>query len=219
MKKHGVITLVFDDGYQVIYDQVVPLLNELEIPGVFAIPLDSDAITRTEGRPTVAWQRWLDIDPRHEIAAHGISHRSFTTLDSAELQEELSSPVQALTAQTVVYPGGAVNHTVAQAATTYYRAGRSTAFGIETLPPRDRMQLKTTNYTKNNFSLFAANLRALWACLTSGWLIETYHLVDDHEQEKVHVVRLQDFKRHLHFLKRLPVEIKTIAAVTSTYAP
>lgn len=217
MKPRGVITLVFDDGYQVIYDQVVPLLNELKIPGVFAVPLDHEVIKRMEDRPTVPWQRWVEVGQNHEIAAHGISHRSFTTLDARELHEELAAPAKTLSAKTVVYPGGAVNIAVAKAAAAYYNAGRSTTFGIETLPPSNRMQLKTINYTKNNFSLLKANLRALWACLASRWLIETYHIVDDQEREKVHAVRLQDFRRHLLFLRWLPVEIKTIAAVTSAH--
>lgn len=217
MKKRGVISLVFDDGYETIYRNVVPLLNELKMPGVFAVPLDNEAITRTEDRATVSWQQWLDIGSSHEIAAHGISHRGFGTLDDKELQDELALPAQELSAQTVVYPGGAVTNDIARAAAQYYRAGRTTAFGLETLPPQDVMLLKTVNYTKNNFSVIKANVRALWACLAGKWLIETYHIIDDQETGKVHAIRLTDFKRHLQFIAHLPIEIKTIAAVTSRY--
>lgn len=217
MKNRGTVTLVFDDGYEVIYRVVLPLLNKLHLPGVFALPLDNDAISRTEDRPTVPWEQWLEATKgRHEVAAHGISHRSFPSLAPNELREELATPAQTLQAQTVVYPGGAISDSITQMAAQYYRAGRTTAYGLETLPPHNVMAMKTINYTKNNFSPLKANMLALWAYATNRWLIETYHLVDDNNEEsKVHAVRLTDLARHLHFLKRLPIEIKTIAAVVN----
>lgn len=212
MRTRGAISLVFDDGYEVVYQHVLPLLNRWQIPAVFAVPLDHEAVWRTEGRPTVPWEQWQSVrDAGHELAAHGISHRSFTGLDQATLREELAVPARTLPATTLVYPGGGINAAVKQAAGTYYQAARSTIYGIESLPPRDALALRTVNYTRNNFSLARANWRALWACTTNQWLIETYHLVDDSENARVHSVGLTAFRHHLAFIRRLPVRFVTIA--------
>lgn len=207
----GTVTLVFDDGYEVIYQNVLPLLNQLKIKGVFAVPLNSEVIEQTEGRPTVPWPEWLKIKKDgHEIAAHGISHRDLTTLSANKLTQELSRPAEQLSASTLIYPGGAFNDVVKQEAAKYYQAARGTRHGLETLPPRDPMALKTHNFTRKNFSIHKANALAMWTWLTSSWLIETYHLVDDNETARVHAVTLDAFKRHLSFIKDLPVRITTI---------
>lgn len=217
MRKRGVITLVFDDGYEVIYRNILPLLNELKIKGVFAVPLNSEVIQQTESRPTVAWPEWFKVKKDgHEIAAHGISHRSLPTLSADELTQELSLPAQQLSASTLIYPGGAFNDLVKKEASQYYSAARSTRRGIETLPPRDPMALKTYNFTRHNFNVHKVNALATWTWLRGGWLIETYHLVDNTEKECVHAVTLDAFKRHLYFIKDLPIRIGTMQEVLAS---
>ncbi|HLD25652.1 MAG TPA: hypothetical protein VJC05_01245, partial [Candidatus Andersenbacteria bacterium] len=100
---------------------------------------------------------------------------------------------------------------VAAAAATYYRAARTTRRGFESRVPDSPLQLKTFNFTRNNFSPFRANRLALWAFLTNQWIIETYHLVDDQETEKEHAVPLTGFRRHLRFVSQLPLQCSTIA--------
>lgn len=211
MSNRGTISLVFDDGYEVIYRHVVPLLNELKIPATFAVPLDPEAVVRTEDRPCVPWEAWQELEKSgHELAAHGVTHQSFKVLDPVTLDEELRLPAQTLRASTLVYPGGGYNPDVKKAAATYYQAARTTEPGFESLPPQDPMALKTINYTRNNFSVLKANARALWAYATNRWLIETYHLVDDAERSRVHSVGLTEFTKHLRFIARIPLRKVTI---------
>lgn len=214
MATRGVITLVFDDGYEGVYTDVVPLLRRWQIPAVFAVPLDAQAVSRTEARPTVPWQQWQSIvSEGHELAAHGITHRSFTRLSSEELERELRVPAATLSATTLVYPGGGTSAAVKSAVGAHYKAARGTQYGFELLPPRDPFGLHTVNYTRHNFSLARANWRALWACATNRWLIETYHLVDDNEREAVHSVSLSELTRHLDFMRRLPIRFATIKQI------
>ncbi len=216
----GVITFVFDDGYEAVFKHVVPLLNERKLPGVFAIPLETDELVKTTGQRFVPWQQWLPLrEGGHEIAAHGITHSDLTTLSSEQLQQELQRPAEALGATTLVYPGGAHDERVAKAVQTQYQAARTVQHGFESLSPQHPWQLKTIDYTQRNWSLLKANLRVAWAWLTNSWLIETYHLVyptldgvDSPESTLHHSVPFAEFARHVAFIQKMPIAVKTIHA-------
>lgn len=217
MRTRGVITFVIDDGFSAIYDNVVPLLDSHRFPAVFAIPLDAAAITRTTHRPTTPWAQWLKLAGRgHEIAAHSVSHIDLTTLPPEQVDEELRVPQEKLGATTIVYPGGGHNEVVLAAAKKYYTAGRTIRRALETLPPVQPHELHTYDATRLNFSLAHVNALAVWACLTNRWLIETYHMIDDHEQDMMHTVPLRAFRSHLNFVARLPVAVKTIREVINS---
>lgn len=211
MNRRGAVTFVFDDGYEHIFQDVVPLLEAHQFPGVFATPLRGDIVAQTENYPTTSWQEWKTLVQRgHEVAAHSITHRNLTSLTDAELVAELLEPASALQATTLIYPGGASDARVRELVAHHYQAARTVAHGFETLPPRDRYQLKTYNFTRKNFSVWKANLLAFWAWVTGQWLIETYHIVTDEQTTALHAVSKADFARHLVFVKRLPISVRTI---------
>jgi peptidoglycan/xylan/chitin deacetylase (PgdA/CDA1 family) len=217
MKTRGVITLVFDDGYQRVYDEVLPLLASYNVRAVFAIPLtvDQDMIA---GEKIVSSKKWLTAAKKHhhEIAAHSITHTNLTTLSATELKKELTLPSQELKATTIVYPGGAHNDAVVTKAKEVYSAGRTVLHGLESLPPKDMMRLSTINFTKKNFSVVRANIRALQAWLQSKWLIETYHMVSDTMSPLSHSALLDDLDAHLDFITSLPIKVSTIQEVTKS---
>ena len=211
MFKRGYISIVFDDGYEAVYQNALPALRRFNLPAVFALPLNGEKLAKTERRAVRPWTQWLSlVREGHEIASHSVNHLNLTRLSAAELNLELTESAQKLNAVTLVYPGGAVNDDVAQAASQYYQAGRTVHYGFETVPPPEPMRLRSYNFSRRNFTVWKANLLALWAYLSDSWLIETYHLVDDLDQITVHNVPTQDFVRHLSFIKRLPVRVQTI---------
>jgi peptidoglycan/xylan/chitin deacetylase (PgdA/CDA1 family) len=214
MTPRGCLTLVFDDGYQKVFNDVVPLLRRYNYPAVFAISLDSQTLTQETNQPFTHWQQWLTLAPPHEIAAHSLTHSDLTTLTPNTLEQELKQPSTTLNAHTLVYPGGANSKTVRAKTTQYYRAARTLERGFNQLSPTDPLRLKTFNYTRHNYSLWLANLRVLQAVLTNSWLIETYHLVDE-STPLIHSVKLSDFTKHLTFIARLPIAVKTIKQVLS----
>lgn len=217
----GLLTMVFDDGYEAVYQHVVPLLNSAHLPGVFALPLDTATFQKTVTEPVREWSQWLHVKEQgHELAAHSVSHSDLRLLTNDQLEDELSKPQAALRATTLIYPGGAVNDDVEQAAQKYYTAARTTAYGFEKIPPPNPWRLKTVDYTKSNYSVGKANTRVLWAALTNSWLIETYHLVDpaiggvDKKTSNMHhSVLLTDFTRHIKFIQKLAIPVKTINEV------
>lgn len=215
----GVITLVFDDGYEAVYNSVVPLLRHYRMPAVFALPLNSKKLEATEQRKIKPWQEWRHLrDEGHELAAHSVTHTNLTKLSDEALRTELKNPSITLQTRTLVYPGGAFDDRVVHSAARYYTAARTTQRGFETLPPQNPLKLKTFNFSRNNFSLLKANVFALWACITNSWLIETYHMIDENNREMIHTVHTHKFAQHLQFINNLPVNIQTIKDVMQAYS-
>lgn len=210
----GVVTFMFDDGYEHILRNVVPLLESHGFKGVFAVPLDDKSVSASEKMTVAPWREWLPVkDKGHELASHSVTHANLTKLNSALLELELAEPQEKIGATTLVYPGGAYDDRLVAVAKKYYRAARTLRRGFESLPPEDPMRLATFNYSRRNFSLLKANTRALWAWITGAWLIETYHVVDNGPTEKTHVVTMDDFEKHLRFIKRLPLANMTVREV------
>jgi peptidoglycan/xylan/chitin deacetylase (PgdA/CDA1 family) len=211
MFKRGYISIVFDDGYEAVYRNAIPILRHHHLPAVIALPLNGEKLAKTEQRVVRPWSEWLSLVPEgFEIASHSVNHHNLTRLSLPDLSFELTESAQKLNAVTLVYPGGAVNDTVASRAAQIYQAGRTVHYGFETVPPREPMRLRSYNFSRRNFSVIKANLLVLWAWLSNSWLIETYHLIDEHDQTTMHNVRTSDFARHMSFLARLPVQVKTI---------
>ena len=166
----GRVTLVFDDGYQSTFNNVLPILDKHAIPGVFAIVNGRNELEQKALAPTSAWH---SINPRHELAGHSHTHVDLTKVSSEQLEYEINQ----FSGKTLVYPGGAHNDLIIAVAKKYYKAGRTVQKGFNKLNPSDLYRLKTYNFTRNNFSVLKANMLAIWAWLTNSWLIETYHIV------------------------------------------
>lgn len=213
---------MFDDGYERVHKNVLPILNGHNAPGVFALPLDGSEIERSEHRktkvpqPVRPWKQWLHIKEQgHEIASHSSTHPDLTTISDNDLTAELQDSGSTLNASTFVYPGGSHDDRVVAEAKKHYKAARTVMRGFETIPPKDPWRLKTFNFSRNNFTLLKANLFAVWAYLTNSWLIETYHMIHTDTSEMVHTVTINNFKKHVAFVSKLPVSIKTINQVIS----
>lgn len=214
MKTRGAITFVFDDGYADVYRDVLPLLRHYNVRAVFAVPLRPEN-GNIENEAIASHQEWLSAAARdgHEIAAHGVTHSSFTTLSDIQLTKELSEPAETLRTSTLVYPGGAHNDHVVHSAQRYYKAARTVLYGLNDINPQDTMRLKTINFTKRNFSVARANFHALRALFQNKWLIETYHMVRKDASTLTHSALIDDLDAHLDFITSLPICIATIEEI------
>lgn len=221
--KRGVVTFVFDDGYERVYENVLPILERHGMPGVFAIPLDGRKVESSEHRHVKipqkikGWSEWKEVrNAGHEIASHSETHPDLTKIPEEQLEEELKRPAAVLDAETFVYPGGAHNEKVVAHVRKHYAAARTVRRGFETLPPQDWYRLRTFNFSRNNFRLWKANLFAIWTWLTNAWMIETYHMIDNDDTKMVHTVKTKDFAKHVKFVSKLPVRIRTIKEVINS---
>lgn len=210
----GVVTFVFDDGYERVYQNAVPLLRQHKFPAVFALPLEGRKLAKTEQRKIKPWPEWVSIKSEgHELASHSVTHPDLTKCADEALARELAEPARILGSKTLVYPGGSFDDRVVETARQYYTAGRGVKRGFETIPPRDPMRLKSINWSRRNWRVWKANLFALWAWLTNRWLIETFHMIDGDDEPMVHTVKTADLARHMALVAKLPVRVQTIRAV------
>ncbi len=210
-RTRGALTLVFDDGYTEVADHVVPLLQKHGIRAVFAIPVETDAVARTENATVLPLHQWKNLCTRdgHELAAHGLTHRALTSVSNEELNRELRGAREATGATTLIYPGGAHDERVRSATKRYFRAARTTTWGVESLPPHNPFALRTLNATQKNFRWWKYWPREFQGLLTGGWIIETFHRVTERPTHS-HDVSLHDFAWHLSWIVRLPLRIVTI---------
>jgi peptidoglycan/xylan/chitin deacetylase (PgdA/CDA1 family) len=213
-RTRGALSLVFDDGYTEIAEEVLPLLKRYGLRAVFAIPVNAATVARTECASLTALETWKKHcrEEEHELAAHGVSHRPLPSLTDHELEEELRAAKEATGATTLAYPGGAHDDRVRRAAAKFFTAARGTEWGMETLPPADALRLRTFNATRKNFSVLTWNCRVLLAALSNRWCIETFHRVTD-DPRLFHAVSLRDLERHLRFLTRTHLRIATIREI------
>jgi peptidoglycan/xylan/chitin deacetylase (PgdA/CDA1 family) len=96
-----------------IEEQVIPLLlqafDEFEFPATFAL---RGQLTEVDNS---VFYKILESNARHEIAAHGYSHRAFTTLSESEADEELrrisvGMKKFGVTPKSFVFPRNKVSH-------------------------------------------------------------------------------------------------------------
>lgn len=216
----GFLSLVFDDGYQDVFQHVLPLLRQREIHATFAVPVETERVAQTHGVPITPLHAWKEAcaSDGHELAAHGVTHRPLTTLSDQELTQELRGSKAATGATTLVYPGGAVDERVQREAAQMFRVARTTQWGTESLPPQDPYALRTLNATGKNFRTWKFRPRELHSVLTNSWIIETFHRVTRTPKD-LHDVSLDDFTAHLSWLSHLPLRIATIRDVMHNASP
>jgi peptidoglycan/xylan/chitin deacetylase (PgdA/CDA1 family)/uncharacterized protein YjdB len=110
---HGLVSINFDDGYQSMYDNGLPILD--------AAGLKSTQYIITQ---KVGWDGYVTLDEvlqmynhGHEIGVHTRTHPNLTTLTEAEMTDEIVGAKQDLiswgiTPTTLAYPFGGYNPTV-----------------------------------------------------------------------------------------------------------
>lgn len=96
-KEHREIAITFDDGYENVYKEAYPILNELKVPGTVFIITDfvgraNDWDWQIGGR-TFRHLTWSEIHELQstgwEIGSHTVSHRILTNISSADVTREL----------------------------------------------------------------------------------------------------------------------------------
>jgi len=214
MKTRGAISLVFDDGYQEIISDVLPLLKKYNIRATVAVPINTEMVEHSRDTTIASIEEWKSVctENGHELAAHGINHIPLPSLSDEKLNEELKTSHEKTLANTLIYPGGAFDERVKKNSAQYFSAARTTIWGIENLRSNDNYALKTINATKKNFAAWKWNIMALRAVVENKWLIETYHRVNN-DTNDFHTARLDMLESHLKFISLLPTKIGTIQEI------
>ena len=110
---HGIVSINFDDGYQSMYDNGLPILDAAGLKSTQYI------ITQKVGLDSYVTQDEVSqmYNNGHEIGVHTRTHPNLTTLTEAQMTDEIVGAKQDLiswgiTPTTLAYPYGGYNDTV-----------------------------------------------------------------------------------------------------------
>ena len=174
-----VISIVFDDGWESIYDNAFPQMETMGIKSTQYI------ITSTFEN-----SRYMSVEQirhmhrnGHEIQSHTVTHPNLTELSADQLETELYSSrimleeITGVAVEDLAVPLGAYNPTVTAAARKWYRTLRTTQLGVNTRATFNPYEIKSptikTVHTTKDIKQFIEEAKQ-----NNGWLILTYHQID-----------------------------------------
>jgi peptidoglycan/xylan/chitin deacetylase (PgdA/CDA1 family) len=175
----GLVSLTFDDGWDSIYTNGLPILQAHNMVSTQFI---ATGLVGTPGYMTVP-QIAAFQTAGHEIGSHTVSHPDLTTLTTVDLISELSGSKAFLETNgfgpitDFASPYGAYNPTVISAIKTYYASHRSVDMGFNSKDNFDAYNLKVQDIGIDTTTTQVAAW-ATQAAADRTWLILVYHQVD-----------------------------------------
>jgi peptidoglycan/xylan/chitin deacetylase (PgdA/CDA1 family) len=164
LRQGPVIAMTFDDAFENLIDNAIPVLNEFQIPGiVFAVPgnlgrtpkwaISPDHPESREKVMTAEQLVELSQNPLIRIGSHTMTHSNLATLTAEKVRQELAESKQQLElllghpVEDLALPHGAFNETVLQIAR---QAGYKR---IYTLEPKVMPHVEMQNGVIGRFSM------------------------------------------------------------------
>lgn len=175
-----VITIAFDDGWETTYSNAFPIMEEFGIDSTQFIISG----TFTEAIYMSPAQIKHMISRGHDFQSHSVTHGDFTKMSKEDLYSELytsRTEIEQVTGKPVedlAVPLGAYNNDVKAAAKTWYRSLRTTQPGINTRANFDAYEILSPSI-QHAYSVEDVQKLIDEAKRTNGWLILTYHQVDN----------------------------------------
>ncbi len=145
------VVLTFDDGYMDFYYNAFPVLRKYGFHAVAFIPTG----LMNQGY-YLSWGQIKEMANSGLISfeAHGVTHKSLTSLSYAALKSELETSKAVLEGQTgqrvnfLAYPGGSANGlTMRLASLAGYVGGAGTWFGKASYPSMILPRIRINNFT------------------------------------------------------------------------
>jgi peptidoglycan/xylan/chitin deacetylase (PgdA/CDA1 family) len=206
-----VISIAFDDGWESSYIEGLPILNEFEFKASFFIMSDffSDLKYMSVAQATSLQQQG------HHIGSHTISHANLLEISEEDVRYELMGSQKQLSkrfgaVKDFAAPYGSYNESTLEEIKKLYRSHRSVVSGINNFENYDQYQLKSPNIrsttTLDEIQSWIDKVRG-----ESGWLIITYHGIDDTQSE--FSVTPDQLKKQLQLVKDSGITVATIERV------
>ncbi len=173
------VSVTFDDGWESIYKNALPLLKQYNIPSTQYI------ISGYLGTPAymTAEQVYKLRDAGNEIASHTIDHPDLTRLDAKKIDTELKTSQTDLNqcygdVQSFANPYGAYNDQTTTATKKYYKNARSTDTGYNSadsyMPYALRVQNVDASTTPEQINAWLKTAQD-----NKVWLILVYHQINE----------------------------------------
>ena len=214
---HGVISVVFDDGNQNVFDNAVPILEAHNAKSTFYVITDfirdvSHDDTYMNVSELLALQ-----DSGHEIESHSKSHPYFPSLSETAIRQQLSLSKQALqsygiNAKNFAFPYGGTNDTINAIALEYYRSARS-GYQEPYLMPISYPQGNLTGFPgESNTQLLS---KVDQTASSNKWTIIFFHnivnnLSDIPESQRPYAMTTADFSNFIEYTLSKGITIMTV---------
>lgn len=221
-----IVTITFDDGWESIYNNALPLLQG------YGVRTTQYIIAGTFDHP-----QYMSVDQirsmqkaGHEIGSHTMTHEDLTTLNEKDLKWQLTESKRILTEhfgpiRDFASPLGAYNTYTLQAIQDSYRSSRNTEGD-----PDAEDELQSIN-VKDSFKPYS--IKAFTVRLTTtpedikkllkdtikhnGWLILTYHQID--ESHEAYSVSTRTLEQHLQIISDSPLKSASMGQVLDIVLP
>lgn len=204
------VTVTFDDGYQSIYDNALPVL---ETEAIDTTQFIVTGFTDTDPFYMTSPELLNMYNLGHEMASHTVTHPDLTTLTPAELAYQLSASrgfLETLTGGLVedfAYTFGIYNAAVVSAVQQYYLAARCSDAGLNSRTGFNEYLVKAETVLDITTP---AEVQA-WiddAIANNYWLVLMYHQIDDFPGE--YHTTPANFTQEMQYLKGTGVTVKTM---------
>lgn len=209
--RNGVISIAFDDGWQSSYQLGLPILNSHDFKASFYIL--SNFFDDMQYM-SVAQIKSLQSQGHH-IGSHTVTHAHLTELAEADMRYELVGSQKQLESKIgpvkdFASPYGDYDEDVLGEIKKHYNSHRTVAVGINTFENYDRYQLKSPNVQVNTSNDEISGL-INQARDKKGWLILTYHEINDSGRE--YSVTKEQFEAHMKMIKESGLKVALIPNV------
>lgn len=175
----GLVSLTFDDGWQSVYDNALPIIDAYNYKATLYL---NPSVINTKnflssGEAQDALQRG------NQLAAHGYNHLDMTTVNGKQLRFQLETSKKYIVEKTAnnqvdfATPYGKSDSEVQAMAHTFFRSLRSTDTGFNTRQNFDRYHLLVM-YVGSKTTLAEISQALTTAKENHSWLIFAYHRVE-----------------------------------------
>jgi|AntAceMinimDraft_18_1070375.scaffolds.fasta_scaffold78149_2 peptidoglycan/xylan/chitin deacetylase (PgdA/CDA1 family) len=211
------VSIVFDDGYTDMHDNVLPILNEYNISSTFYI-IPGLVGEKFEEEKIMDWEQIKELQEQgHEIGSHSMNHPRLTKITRKNIISELKSSKEELesrdlTINSLAIPYGDYNEEIKNIAREYYSSVRSSDWNYNFFNDIDKYNLKAM-VIKNDTRL--EEIKS-WInnCEKKSWLILMYHLVRE-DKSKEYSTSPEELENVIKYIKSKKITIGTVSGVLS----
>ncbi|MFI5240397.1 MAG: polysaccharide deacetylase family protein [Candidatus Saccharimonadia bacterium] len=218
------LTLTFDDGYDNMFTQALPLLQNYGFNSTqFIITSDIN----TTGYMTTAQVQAMS-KAGTEMASHTVTHNDLTQETSAQVLTELAQSQSVLAAwiglpvTDLAYPLGLYTSSIEGQVKTYYTAARGVEDGLNSKDNFNIYDIKAQNVydttTTAQISDWVAQAQA-----TNTWLVLVYHSVDPNTASPIdggiYNITPSQLDSQLAAIKTSGIQVETMQQAIQEIAP
>lgn len=214
-----VLTITFDDGWESVYANALPVMQEYGITSTqYIIPGEFRNPAYLSKAQVHSLQK-----AGHEIGSHTVSHKNLTEISGEQLAFEIATSKEMLEkdfgpTKDFASPLGAQNDTSTAVVKKHYRSQRNTKGDPKVVGPED---VNTRdNYNQYDIIAYTVRLNTTLADITNlieyakannAWLVLTYHQVD--HSKAGYSVTPKQFKEQMRLIWNQDIRTQTMGQV------